>query len=62
MSRKAIADKVVEKFISRKFLAWIVATCMLAGESLQSDHWSYLTMVYIGTQGAADIYKIVKGA
>ena len=58
---KAFADKHVERFISRKFLAWIAASTLALYGVLSSSDWTQLTMVYIGSQAAVDLVKSLKG-
>jgi len=56
MSRiKAFADKHVERFISRKFLAWITATGLCAYGFVSSSDWVAVTLAYIGTQALVDM-------
>ena len=45
---KAALDKHVERFISRKFLAWITATWLAINTSLTSEDWVAVTLAYIG--------------
>jgi len=52
---KAYADKLVERVISRKFLAWIVATALCAIGMVSSDNWTAVTLAYIGTQALVDM-------
>ena len=52
---KAFADKYTEKFISRKFLAWITATVLCAYGVVTSDNWTAITLAYIGTQALVDM-------
>ena len=52
---KAYADKLVERFISRKFLAWIVATILCAYGAVTSDNWTAVTLAYLGTQALVDM-------
>ena len=47
---KAFADRHVERFISRKFLAWLTATGLCAYGTVTSDNWVAVTLAYIGTQ------------
>ena len=50
-----IVDKFVEKAISRKFLAWLTATGLLAfGASITSSDWVTITAIFIGSQAAVD--------
>ena len=58
---KAFADKHVERFISRKFLAWIAASGLALYGVLSSSDWTSLTMVYIGSQAAGDLVKGLRG-
>jgi len=58
---KAIIDKFTGRFISRKFLAWIVATVLCYVGHVTSGDWITLTIVYIGTQGAVDAVMKIKG-
>ena len=51
---KAFMDKHVERFISRKFLAWGTATALCAYGVVTSDNWTAITLAYIGTQAAVD--------
>ncbi len=52
---KAFADKYTEKFISRKFLAWLMATGLCAFGTVTSDNWTAITLAYIGTQALVDM-------
>ena len=52
---KAFADKYTEKFISRKFLAWLMATGLCAYGTVTSDNWTAITLAYIGTQALVDM-------
>jgi len=59
---KAFADRYVEKFISRKFLAWLVATGLALHGVLDSEHWVWVTIAYLGTQAAIDTVVAMKSA
>ena len=52
---KAFTDKHIEKFISRKFLAWLTATALCAYGVVTSDNWTAITLAYIGTQALVDM-------
>ena len=52
---KAIADKYTEKFISRKFLAWVTATGLCAYGTVTSGDWVAVTLAYIGSQALVDL-------
>ena len=57
---KAWLDKHVERFISRKFLAWGTATYLVLSNSVTSEDWVAVTLVYIGSQAAVDLVKVWK--
>ena len=52
---RAFADKHIERFISRKFLAWLTATGLCAYGVVTSDNWTAITLAYIGTQALVDM-------
>ena len=52
---KAFADSQVERFISRKFLAWLTATGLCAYGMVTSGDWVAVTLAYIGTQALVDM-------
>jgi len=56
MSRvSAWLDKHINRFISRKFLAWGTATWLVASNSLTSEDWVAVTLAYIGSEALVDI-------
>jgi hypothetical protein len=52
---KAFLDKHVERFISRKFLAWGTATSLCVYGVVTSSDWVAVTLVYIGSQALVDL-------
>ncbi len=48
-------DKHVNRFISRKFLAWGTATYLVANSALTSEDWVAVTLAYIGSEALVDI-------
>ncbi len=58
---KATIDKFTEKLISRKFLAWITATGLLAFAGLTSSDWVTITCVYVGGQTVVDAVCKLRG-
>ena len=48
-------DKHINRFISRKFLAWGTATWLVATSSLTSEDWVAVTLCYIGAEALVDI-------
>ena len=52
---KAWLDKHVNRFISRKFLAWGTATYLVLAGGVTSDDWVAVTLAYIGSQALVDL-------
>ena len=52
---KAFADKYTERFISRKFLAWLTATALCLYGAVTSGDWVAVTLTYIGSQALVDL-------
>ena len=54
---RRILDKGIDKVMSRKLMVWLTATAFMFWETtpLSSDDWVAISLVYIGTQGLADI-------
>jgi hypothetical protein len=55
---KALFDRMLEKFVSRKFLVFATATGLLAYSNLDSETWGLIAITYIGSQGAIDAMKM----
>ena len=51
---KAIADKYLGKFISRKLMIVALATTFLYVGALNGDQWVAIALAYVGTQGFID--------
>ena len=52
---KAFLDTHVERFISRKFLAWGTATYLCLSSNVTSSDWVAVTLAYIGSQALVDL-------
>ena len=52
---KAFMDTHIERFISRKFLAWGTATYLCLSNSVTSSDWVAVTLAYIGSQALVDL-------
>jgi hypothetical protein len=50
-------DEKVGKFISKKFLVWIIATVFLGLGWVINEQWYLITLVYLGVQGLIDNFK-----
>jgi len=48
-------DSKLDKFISKKFMAWIVATVFLGLEWCTNEQLYFITLAYVGLQAAIDI-------
>ena len=59
---KEVVDKLVLKLMSRKLMVWLTATGLLAYSDLTSSDWVAISLVYIGSEGLADIASRWKGA
>ncbi len=59
---KPIADLFVSKWFSRKLLVWTATTALLLSGYIEADAWVSVALVYIGSQGAADIATKWKAA
>ena len=57
---KAFADKHLERFISRKFLAWITATTLCFVGTVTSGDWVDVTLAYIGSPALVDLAVLWK--
>ena len=59
---QSVVDRFVEKAISRKFLAWLTATGLLAfSGNLTSEDWVTVTAIYIGGQTVVDAVTKLRG-
>ena len=58
--QNGLLDKVLQKLVSRKLLAFLTATGLMFWSDLASETWGMVAMVYIGTQGAVDVMKAYK--
>ena len=61
MSKKAIIDKLLDSFISKKLTVFVVGTVFTVLGTLAGDQWINLAMMYIGTQGAIDAVIKLRG-
>ena len=52
---KAIIDKRLEKYMSRKLLVWLTTTGLLLADKVTNEQWVAIALAYVGIQGFADI-------
>jgi len=59
--KSAVVDAFLERVLSRKLLAWVTATGLLAFAGLSSGDWVTITVVYIGGQTVVDAVAKLRG-
>jgi hypothetical protein len=60
MNSFGVIDGAIERLLSRKFMAWLVATIALFAGKLSGMEWVYVTSIYIIAQGYIDTKTLVK--
>ena len=55
-------DNVISKLTSRKLLVWLSGLVFFGFGRLESEHFVWISLVYIGSEGLADIVARVKHA
>jgi len=58
---KSLLDTLLSKLVSRKLLTFITATVLISRQTLESGDWTLIACIYIGVQGAIDLYKVRNG-
>jgi hypothetical protein len=56
MKRHAL-DKLATKLVSRKLLAWLVATVLVGVGFIEPADWVAITGIWIGTEGAQNLVE-----
>ena len=57
MSRKEKIDLFLSKWISRKLMAFVIASVALFSGSIESNDWVIVATAYISLQGVTDIVE-----
>ena len=57
---KNIVDKFLDLTISKKLTVFAVATILVFNNRIEGIEWVYISLMYIGTQGAIDLYNNIK--
>ena len=57
---KPIFDKFLNLTISKKLTVFAVATVLVFMDKIEGVEWVYIALMYIGTQGAIDLYNRIK--
>tara|TARA_R110000772_G_scaffold208154_3_gene318638 strand:+ start:2502 stop:2693 length:192 start_codon:yes stop_codon:yes gene_type:complete len=58
---KAKIDAILNSWISKKLMVLIIATILASFARLDSAEWANIAIMYIGTQGAIDAIKQLRG-
>lgn len=53
-------DKVLSWSISKKLTVFFIATLLVFQNKIEGIEWVYIALMYIGTQGAIDLYNRIK--
>ena len=56
---KHVIDKILNFTISKKLTVFTLGTIFMFRETISSEEWLKLSMIYIGTQGIIDLFKIL---
>tara|TARA_B110000503_G_C6947864_1_gene329764 strand:+ start:526 stop:708 length:183 start_codon:yes stop_codon:yes gene_type:complete len=56
-----ILDNITQKYISRKFLVFLIGTALAIFGNLTSNDWVIVSSIYIGSQAIVDLAKIYRG-
>ena len=51
---KAIIDKILTLYVSKKLTVFLIATLLVAFSRISGAEWVNIAVVYIGTQGVID--------
>jgi len=57
MSRQEIADKYLNKFVSRKLIVFVIGSIALFTGKVESNDWVIISSVYISLEGATTIVE-----
>jgi len=60
-SKSGALDRIFSKVASRKLMVWMTATALMSASALESEHWVWISIVYLGGQSAIDIFERIKG-
>ena len=57
MSKKEKIDLFLSKWVSRKLMAFVIASVALFSGSIESNDWVIVATAYISLQGVTDIVE-----
>tara|TARA_B110000967_G_scaffold157699_1_gene162898 strand:+ start:1056 stop:1241 length:186 start_codon:yes stop_codon:yes gene_type:complete len=55
-----LLDKILKFTVSKKLTVFIIASIFTLNEVIEGSEWVYISLMYIGTQGAIDLYNSIK--
>ncbi len=57
---KPIIDKILNFTVSKKLSVFIIACFFAVYKVITGTEWVYIALIYIGTQGAIDLWNRIK--
>ena len=57
---KAYIDRILNLTISKKLTVFFIATLLVLKGSINGSEWVYISLMYMGTQGAIDLWNSIK--
>tara|TARA_R110000823_G_scaffold97564_1_gene211878 strand:+ start:797 stop:982 length:186 start_codon:yes stop_codon:yes gene_type:complete len=55
-----LLDKILKLTVSKKLTVFIIASIFTLKDVIEGSEWVYISLMYIGTQGAIDLYNSIK--
>jgi hypothetical protein len=55
-----LIDKILKFTVSKKLTVFIIASLFTLKDVIEGSEWVYISLMYIGTQGAIDLYNSIK--
>jgi hypothetical protein len=55
-----LLDNILKFTVSKKLTVFIIASIFTLKDVIEGHEWLYISLMYIGTQGAIDLYNSIK--
>jgi hypothetical protein len=55
-----LLDNILKFTVSKKLTVFIIASIFTLKDVIEGSEWVYISLMYIGTQGAIDLYNSIK--
>jgi hypothetical protein len=55
-----LIDNILKFTVSKKLTVFIIASLFTLKDVIEGSEWVYISLMYIGTQGAIDLYNSIK--